>query len=283
MRPYSLVISAAVLLLLASCAAMAQGRKERKAQAVRDTLLYPNEYLDTVQVNNVFVINDYMLIGVERGASVSRLTINPPYNQDWLFSPEYWEVNVVRYGKLFGYMPYFGLKVGAAYGHEGFLMKANEETGYIGSISGATQTIYNELEAHALSSFHFDTNHFKIMLDIGPYAGKRVGIERSGPSVKESMINDFYEYDRRFDYGLKGGVGFGLVFDPIEFHVNVKCRYSWSNITEPDYRSPYYYSFGYPFDLMATAGVYFQMSKKTGKTKSMLRHEARKIVFGEEQ
>ena len=282
MRKHRLLISAAALLLLVSFAAQAQGRKDRGGRSQRDTLLYPDSYLDTVQVNNVFVLNDYMMIGVERGASISRMSFNPSYNQDWRFSPEYWEVNFIRYGKLFGYMPYFGFKAGVAYGHEGFLMKANEETGYIGSISGATECEYDELEVHFLSSFHFDTNHFKIMLDLGPYAGRRMGIERIGENVKESMVNDFYEWDHRFDYGLKGGAGFALVFDPVELHFNVKVRYSWSNLYDPDYRSQYYYSFAYPFDVMASAGLYFQISKKTGKTKASLRREAKSLVFGEQ-
>ena len=36
------------------------------------------------------------------------------------------------------------------------------------------------------------------------------------------------------------------------------------------------------FDVMVSAGLYFQISRKTGKTKGMLRREARSIVYGEE-
>ncbi|MBQ2150294.1 MAG: hypothetical protein II434_02050, partial [Bacteroidales bacterium] len=61
-----------------------------------------------------------------------------------------------------------------------------------------------------------------------------------------------------------------------------KVRYSWSNLYNPDYLSPYYYSFAYPLDVMVTAGLHFHISRKTGKTNAMLRKEARTIVFGEE-
>ena len=34
---------------------------------------------------------------------------------------------------------------------------------------------------------------------------------------------------------------------------------------------------------MVTAGVHFHISRKTGKTKAMLRREAKSIVYGEEK
>ena len=117
------------------------------------------------------------------------------------------------------------------------------------------------------------------MADVGPYAGYRLNIQRNGPYVQEDLVNTFLDTDIRFDYGLKGGLGFALVFDPVEFHVNAKVRYSWSRIFQPDYASQYYYRYAYPFDVMVTAGLHFQLSKKTGKTKAMLRKEAYNIVF----
>ena len=256
-------------------------RKERRA-AQRDTSVYSDAFLDTVNVNRVFQLNDYMMIGVEGGASASRMQFNPPYAQGWLLVPGYYEVNVVRYGKFFGYMPYFGLKAGFAYGHEGYKMEYNEETGYISRISGATECIYDIAEFHTLAHFHYDVGRFKLMADLGPYVGKRLSIERIGDYVEEDIRYSFLDSDKRTDYGVKAGAGFALMFDPVEFHVNAKVRYSWSFLFNPDYRSPYYYIYAYPFDVMVSAGFYFQISRKTGKTKGMLRREARSIVYGEE-
>ena len=44
--------------------------------------------------------------------------------------------------------------------------------------------------------------------------------------------------------------------------------------------SKYYYRFAYPFDFMVTAGLYFQLTKRTGKGKTQLRKEAYDAVYG---
>jgi hypothetical protein len=282
MKRYAVYFLLALLLLGAAIPAAARNDRKPKRAEQRDTTVYSDAFLDTVSVNRVFQLNDYMMIGVEGGVGFNRMQFNPPYTQGWRFTPEYYEVNFIRYGKLFGYMPYFGLKVGAAYGHEGYKMEMNEESGYISRISGATECVYDIAEIHTMAHMHFDAGHFKLMLDIGPYAGKRLSIERIGDLVFEDDKYRFMDSDRRFDYGVKAGVGFGLVFDPVEFHVNAKVRYGWSNLFDPNYRSEYYYSFAYPLDVMVSAGMYFQISRKSGKTKAVLRKEARTIVFGEE-
>lgn len=282
MRRYLPYILLAAALLLGGSLTAAAGNDRQPRRARRDTVSYPDTYLDTVSINRIFQLNDYMMIGFEAGAGFNRMQFNPPYSQSWRFTPEYYELTFTRYGKMFGYMPYFGLKIGFSYGHEGYRMEMNEETGYISRISGATECVYDVAEVQTLAHFHYDVGHFKLMADVGPYGGKRLSIERIGDSVEDDIRYSFLDSDRRFDYGLKGGAGFALVFDPVEFHVNAKVRYSWSNLFEPDYRSQYYYSFAYPLDVMVTAGLHFQISKKTGKTKGMLRKEAKRIVYGEE-
>ena len=258
----------------------ARGDRKPKGDGQRDTL-YSDAFLDTVNVNRVFQLNDYMMIGFEAGAGYNSMQFNPSYTQEWRFSPRYYELTFTRYGKLFGYMPYFGFQVGLAYGYEGYKMKMNEETGYIGMISSATECVYEVAELQTLAHFHYDVNHFKVMVNVGPYAGKRLSIERIGDYVDDAIRYEFLDSDRRFEFGAKAGAGFALVFDPVELHVNAKVRYSWSNLFDPDYRSPYYYSFAYPLDVMVTAGLHFQISKKSGKTNAMLRKEAKDIVFGE--
>lgn len=271
-----ILLTVAALLSLSSYAA---DRKDRQ----RDTTEYSNAYLDTVTVSKVFTLNDYMLIGFEAGTGFSKMNFNPAYMQSWRRFPEHYEVTFTRYGKMFGYMPYFGFKIGAAYGHEGYKMKRNEESGYIGSISGATECQYDVVEAFFLTHVHYDLPYFKLLLDIGPYVGKRMDIERIGDNVAEGIKNEFMDWDRRFDYGFRAAAGFAIVLDPVEFHVTAKFRYGLQNLYEPDYLSSYYYSYAYPLDLMITAGVHFQLSKKTGKTKAVLRKEAYQTVFGEGQ
>lgn len=240
---------------------------------------YSDTYLDTVKVNRVFEVNDYSLIGVEYGVSFNRMSFNPVYTQSTLFVPNTFGVFYTKYGKMFGYLPYFGFKVGLRYSHEGYKFKENKDTQVMPSIEGATQAIIDVVELPFMAHLHLDGMHYKIMADLGIYGGYRLNIERTGDSVDASLVNSFKDTDLRLDYGVCGGFGFGLVFDPVEFHVNVNLRYSWGSLYEPDYLSKDYYRFAYPFDVMATAGVYFQLTRRTGRGKAQLRREAYKQVF----
>ncbi len=251
--------------------------------AVDDSLKVPDTYsdiyLDTVQVNRVFEINDYSMIGVEYGVSFSRMSFNPPYTQSSLFSPNTFGIFYTRYGKMFAYLPYFGFKVGLRYSHEGYKFKENKDTQIVPNIEGATQAVMDVVEVPFMAHLHMDGLHYKVMADAGIYGGYRLNIKRTGDHVDEAILNSFKDTDRRFDYGICGGIGFGLVFDPLEFHINANVRYSWGTIYDPDYYSKDYYRFAYPFDVMVTAGVYFQLTRRTGRGKAQLRREAYRQVF----
>lgn len=271
-----------VVLLMPCALCLAQNPSDSTKAALADTLkadLYSDIYLDTVKVNRVFELNDYSMIGVEYGVSFSRMLFNPPQTQTNLFSPNTFGIFYTRYGKMFNYLPYFGFKVGFRYSHEGYKFKENKDTKTTYNIEGATEAIMDVAEIPLMAHLHLDGLHYKIMADAGIYGGYRLNIKRTGDGVDESIVNSFLDTDRRFDYGLCGGVGFGLVFDPFEFHFNVNVRYSWGTIYDPDYVSKDYYRFAYPFDIMATAGVYFQLTRRTGRGKAQLRREAYNQVY----
>lgn len=271
-----------VVLLMPCALCLAQNPSDSTKAALADTLkadLYSDIYLDTVKVNRVFELNDYSMIGVEYGVSFSRMLFNPPQTQTNLFSPNTFGIFYTRYGKMFNYLPYFGFKVGLRYSHEGYKFKENKDTKTTYNIEGATEAIMDVAEVPLMAHLHLDGLHYKIMADAGIYGGYRLNIKRTGDGVDESIVNSFLDTDRRFDYGLCGGVGFGLVFDPFEFHFNVNVRYSWGTIYDPDYVIKDYYRFAYPFDIMATAGVYFQLTRRTGRGKAQLRREAYNQVY----
>jgi len=265
-----------ILFLLCSFSSDAIVRRDRPQ---RDTTKYSDAFLDTVQVNHALELNDYALLGFEYGAGWSSQLFNPSYKQTKQFNGGYYGVTVTKYGKLFGFMPYFGIQLGFFHGYEGFTMKENEETGTISTILGATDVTYEVVEVPLMSQFHYDLDHFKLIGGIGPYAGYRLNVHREGNWVDASLVDAFADTDRQFDYGLKGAAGFGVVFDPVEIHIKASVRYSWSNLYEPDYRSAYYYSYAYPLDIMVSAGLYVQLGKRSGKSKAMIRKEAREIVF----
>ena len=92
-------------------------------------------------------------------------------------------------------------------------------------------------------------------------------------------MNSFKDTDRRWDYGIKGGVGFALVFDPVEVQFQVAYKHSLSSLYEPDHYSEYYYRFAYPSNIVASVGLNFHLSKRTGRTKAELKKMAKELVY----
>ncbi len=238
--------------------------------------------LDKIDVKQKLFINDYTMVGIQYGAGVCRTFWNPRVEQDLAFVPVNLGVLYTRYGKMFGYMPFFGFQTGIFYGQDAYQFKYNEQYDYTYTIEGAEKAVIDVVEVPVLCHVHYDMWNFKLMVNIGAYAGYRLSIQRF--PGKTGSVNPEYEHaftptDRRFDYGIKGGVGFGLVFDPIEIHINATYKHSLSSLYDPDHSSPYYYKFAYPASLVVSAGVHFQLTKRTGKTKASLKKEAREMVY----
>ena len=243
---------------------------------------YTDEFLDTVTVKKTLVVNDYSLIGVQYGAGLSQIYWNPSQEQDMVFIPKNFGVTYTKYGQMFG-MPFFALKAGVFYAQEGYKFKYDEEYDYTYKIEGAEKAIMDVIEVPMLFQVHIDSWNFKIMAEVGFFGGYRLGIQRfpgKTGSVKPEVEYSFIDTDRRIDYGIKGGVGMALVYDPLEFHINVSYKHSLSSIYEPDHASQYYYRYAYPMNIIVSAGVHYQISKRTGKTKAALKKEAKEMVYG---
>lgn len=244
-----------------------------------DTLT--NEYLDTLNVRKALVVNDYSLIGVQYGVGLSRVMWNPPQEQSMLFVPVNFGVTYTRYGQMFA-MPYFAFKAGLFYAKEGYQFEYNEEYDWTYKVEGAEKAILEVVELPLLFQFHYDSWNFKIIAEVGCYGGYRLGIKRfpgKTGNVRPELEYSFTETDRRLDYGLKGGVGLALVFDPLEFHITASYKHSLSSLYTPDHYSQYYYRFAYPSNIIVSAGVHYQLSKRTGKTKASLKKEAKAKVY----
>ena len=270
----------AVLIILSSLRLGAQNQLLPEGLTVEK---YTNEFLDTLNVKKSLVINDYSMFGVTYGVNLSRVTWNPRQNQDLLVIPMNIGISYTKYGKMFGYMPFFGFQIGVNYTQEGYQFKYNEEKDYTYKIEGAEKAIYDIVEVPILMHCHYDMWNFKIIAHAGCYGGYRIGIQRfPGKTglVDPEIEHSFLETDRRWDYGLKGGLGFGLVFDPVEFHIMATYKHSFGTLYEPDHYSEYYYRFAYPMNIVISAGIHVHLSKRTGMSKSALRKQAREIVYG---
>ena len=267
-----------------------QAREKKKQSLVIETVVdsIPDAVLDTINITKKTFINDYSMIGVQYGAGLSQVMWNPSQKQDMILMPYNFGVTFTRYGKMFGYMPYFGFQVGVFYGQEGYQFKKNEDTGYTYTIQGADKAIMDVIEVPILSHMHIDFWKMKVMADIGLYVGYRLNIHRfpiNGEYKNDSyaaMQDSFLETDNRWDYGIKGGVGFGFVFDPVEIHIKAAYKHALSSLYEPDHYSKYYYRYAYPSNIIVSVGLHFHLTKRTGRTKAELKKEAKELVYGTE-
>lgn len=285
----SILMKTALILAAAFLAWNVSGQE--KGRPDRDTLRIVSEftlpstpdslsaYLDTVEVKKKMVINDYSMIGLQYGMNISQVSWNPSMRQKSLFFPYNFGIFYTRYGKMFGYMPYFGFQAGIIYTKEGYSFKPDDETeawpDLGGPYSGVRQAVMDVIEVPLLAHIHVDFWKMKLLADIGFFVGYRLNIERSGQDIDPAIANSFIDTDRRFDYGIKGGAGFAFVFDPVEIHFTAMYKYSMGTLHQPDYYSTYYYRYSYPSNIVFSVGLHFQLTKRTGMTKYQLRREAK--------
>lgn len=251
---------------------------KRPVVSVSDTLT--DAFIDSLDLKRSFIVNDYSMIGIQGGFGMATTMFNPTKTQGSLSVP-YFGITYTKYGKLFGYLPYFGVQLGFFYGKDGYAFKPNKDGNYNVTVDGATKCTYDFIEVPAMAEFHYDSKYFKLMVDAGFYVGYRYKIHREGNYAYPDLMDDFTDYEYKWDYGLRGAAGFGIVLNPVEIHFKAHLRYGWGSLYEPDYIDKEYYRFAYPFDVMFTVGVHFQLGKRSGKTRSMLKKEARAIVYGE--
>ena len=245
--------------------------------------------IDSAYVAKFKVLNDYSLLGIQYGVGLSIPNMQPTRNTKMTIDPVSVGITYTRYGKLFGYMPYFGIQLGVFYNQESFQF-ATQKSGYTDHILGASRYDLKLIEVPAMAHLHFDFWKMKVMANIGIFGGYRLGIQRSNytsDSYSEQYgeyKNKFHPVENRFDYGLKAGAGFGLMLDPVEVHLMVWYKLSWMNLHQPDrdrlyQESKYYYYWTYPSSINVSISLNFQLNRTHGSTKSQLRKMAKEEVM----
>ena len=265
-----------VVIAIISCAAVYAQEDTLGVAGIEiseDSVVFSDAYLDSLDVRKKSIINDYTLIGVQYGVGLNQMSWNPRMEQKTQFSPVNFGITWTRFCKMFGYMPYFGIQAGVFYAREGYLLE--EEY----NVQGAQEVTMDIVEVPVMAHFHFDFWKMKLMANIGFYGSYRLNIHRSGNAVLPAVEDTFLSTDRRFDYGIKGGAGFGFVFDPVEIHFTAMYKYGFGSLYEPDYMSPYYYRFASVSNFIFSVGLHFQITKRTGKTNLQLKREAREIYM----
>ncbi|MGN0190975.1 MAG: outer membrane beta-barrel protein, partial [Candidatus Cryptobacteroides sp.] len=145
----------------------------------------PDEIVDSYDLRKKKPINDYSMIGFQYGLGWSRTLLNPEFaKQDFVFMPYNVGVMYTRYGKMFGYMPYFGIQVGLFYAREGYKFRYNSDDNYVPVFLGAQSAVMDVVEVPVLAHCHVDFWKMKAILNVGFYGGYRLGIHRYAPEVK---------------------------------------------------------------------------------------------------
>ena len=319
-----LTLTACLLLLTAASAQPSVGKQSGRKGVEVDVSVRPvidtsfftlpdlitDEYLDSVGTAFDQPINDYVLFGFHGGAVFNNTYFNPPWEAKFSSHAPVFGASLTIHGKLFGFMPYFGLEIGAQHTFEGYSFKENKETKITRNLEGAEDLVMEVWEVPFLMAAHADLGeNFKLLAKVGIYGGYRTNVQRSGTylessyyslvdynpdmmtTVKGSYPDRYYpslyepefrdKWDLRWTYGLEGGVGFGIMLSPVEFHVNALVKWGWGSFFAPNYYSKYYYRFGYPLDVMVTAGLYYQLTPRRGYTRHRLKKYAHQIVYGE--
>ena len=243
-----------------------------------------DDYLDNASLPKAARINDYWIVGVHGGISLEHGYFNP--SRDVHFYPKMpvYGFSITRFATMMNTFPNLGMEFGFQHNYEGYKFKEFEMNGeiYIHDIDGANEAYMEVPEVFLLTHGHIDMGRYvKINLKGGVFGGYRMNITRIGSHVESEYVNAFYDTDNRWTYGIQGGLGLGLMLDPIEFHVGVQIKWGWSPFCPPDKYSPYYYRYVYPLDGAVTFGVYYQLTKRRGHTRSSLRRMARQYVTEE--
>jgi len=280
-----------LLLLLLGLPLWAQEEKKKSSVDLDKEFFHlpdsvTNEYLDNADLTKRARINDYWIVGVHGGVSVQHGFFNPPREMNFYFNKPVYGFSVTHYETMMNMFPNLGLEVGFQHNYEGYNFKETETNGikYRQHVDGAYEAYMEVPEVFLLTHGHVDAgNHFKLLGKVGLYGGYRMNITRIGYAVQEDIVYAFKETDNRWTYGVQGGLGMGLMFDPFEFHLGVQVKWGWSSFYQPDVASPYYYRYAYPLDGAITFGVYYQLTPRRGHTRAGLRKLARKVVAEEMQ
>lgn len=294
------VIPVLLALSLAALPLSAQENKKKKAIDLEQEFFQlpdsvTNEWLDATPLPKKARINDYWIVGVHGGVSLQYGYYNPPRQTRFYPNLPVWGVSITRFATMMNTFPNLGMEVGFQHNYEGYNFKEYEVDGIDGKdtyrqdIDGYHEAYMEVPEVFILTHGHIDMGQYaKINLKLGMYGGYRMNIHRIHDNEYSvyhdpAIANEFRDTDNRWSYGVQGGLGFGLMFDPIEVHLGVQVKWGWSSFYKPDVVSPYYYRFAYPLDGAVTLGVYYQLTKRRGHTRTALRRLAREYLEQERE
>ena len=179
------------------------------------------------------------MIGIRGSFQLNNVSATPDIQATGITSYKNLSLVYTYYNSLWDMMPYFGVQAAAKYGEWGF------NSGYLES----EHATYAELSL--LSQFHFDFLPFRFLFGIGPYAGYRLD------TLKE---NDSWDnYDNRFEYGLMGGAGLGVVMGRFELQIEGDYQFSLSSVYHVNKYSDEYWLTAYPRNILVNLTLFYHL------------------------
>jgi len=197
-------------------------------------------FLDTVPQKRKF-FNEH-LIGAKYGVNISSVRSSIDIKQKSIVTLNNITIAYTFYHVLWDKMANFGLQLGGKMGYEG----------YSSPYEGFGETC-KVLEFPLLSQFKIDFSVFRFLVNVGPYYGYRLSTDKEG---------GFDSNDQRHDYGLIGGGGLGIVFRPLEIHIEANYKFSFASMYNMNKISEQYWTSVYPSNIMLSAGLFFHLEKK---------------------
>ena len=209
--------------------------------AAQDNFIFdmPNDFADIDTVAPPAKYKSIHMLGVSYGVNLSGVTSSPKIGQERIWTFNNIGISYTYYHALWDHLFNFGLSVGAKHGYEGY---------------ASSYDTYGEtcemIEIPLISQFKIDFSRFRLLINLGTYGGYRLSTDKEG---------GFDKYDQRYDYGVIGGVGFAVVFKPIEIHIEGNYKYAFASMYQTNKISDIYWLFTYPQNIMISASVHVHL------------------------
>lgn len=192
-----------------------------------------------VSVKPVKKYHSTHMIGIRYGVNLASAQFSPDVHAGKVWCLNNYGLVYTYYNDLWDMLDNFGTQIIARLNHEGYTAEY-----------GVDDTYYTVAELDMMTNLRFDINPLRIVANVGPYAGYRIGIDR--PDA------EWHNYDNRFDYGLIFGGGAGLMFGPFEFQLEMNYKWGLSSYLNTFYYSDEYWFFAYPRIFMFSGTLYYK-------------------------
>ena len=222
---------------------------DKSGSAVLDTVFTLTDYnaelsdgtdvlKQDVSVKPVKKFHSTHMIGIRYGVNLASAKFTPDIRPTSVWCPNNYGIVYTYYNDLWDMMDNFGMQAIARLDREGFDSE----------IIGGTRYTVAELEL--MTNLRFNIKSFRIIANVGPYAGYRLSNDRTD--------SEWFYYDNRFDYGLIFGGGVGLMFGPFEFQLETNYKWGLSSYYHTYYYHDEYWMFGYPRVFMFSGTLYYK-------------------------